>query len=154
MKTAFVLLATSLSLGLGAVFCPALATLGEPAESVARDRHALAGTQKATIKRVGYTVQTIALDATTVREYLNAAGVVFAIAWDGITHPDFDTILGSYASEYWNAKQARQRRHGQKRLKIQAQRVVVETWGHMRNLQGRAYLPALLPEGVTTDEIR
>ena len=33
-------------------------------------------------------------------------------------------------------------------------RVVVEKWGHMRNLQGRAYAPALLPPGVSSDEIR
>jgi hypothetical protein len=32
--------------------------------------------------------------------------------------------------------------------------VVVERWGHMRDLHGRAYLPALLPDGVTVDDLQ
>jgi len=31
---------------------------------------------------------------------------------------------------------------------------VVETWGHMRAMRGRAYVPALVPAGVALDEIR
>lgn len=154
MKKTALLLLLLLTLSLVTGIRPALATLGQKADSVARDRRALAATQKTTEKRVGYSVQELALDSTTVREFINSAGVVFAIAWSGMTHPDFDTILGAYASEFWTAKQARPRKHGQKRLKIQSDRVVVETWGHMRNLQGRAYLPALVPEGVAIDEIR
>jgi hypothetical protein len=37
---------------------------------------------------------------------------------------------------------------------LKANNVVVEKWGHMRNLQGRAYAPALMPQGVSVDEIR
>ncbi|GFO69942.1 hypothetical protein GMLC_35210 [Geomonas limicola] len=133
---------------------PALATLGQKSDSVARDRRALAATQKSASSTAAYTIQELALDSTTIREYLNASGIVFAIAWKGMIHPDFDTILGNYANEYWTAKRATERKHGRKGLRIVTPRVVVETWGHMRDLQGRAYLPAMLPEGVNVDEIR
>jgi hypothetical protein len=131
----------------------ARATLGEGAASVTRDRTALSAAKKATTSHASYTVQEVASDATTVREYLNLSGVVFAVAWNGMVHPDLTTLLGSYATEYRNAKRQAARQHGQKRLRVEARRVIVETWGHMRNLRGRAYLPALLPEGVSVDEI-
>jgi hypothetical protein len=131
----------------------AQATLGEGTASIARDRTALSAARKATTSHPGYTVQEVASDATTVREYLNSAGVVFAVAWNGMVHPDLTTLLGGYASEYQNAKRQIQRQHGQKRSKVEANRVIVETWGHMRNLRGRAYLPSLMPKGVSVDEI-
>jgi hypothetical protein len=71
-----------------------------------------------------------------------------------MAHPDLTTLLGSYAPEFQEARRKTVRKPGQKRLAVQSDRVVVETWGHMRNLQGRAYLPSLVPEGVTIDEIR
>jgi len=37
---------------------------------------------------------------------------------------------------------------------VRTDRVVVEKWGHVRNLQGRAYPPALIPLGVSVDEIK
>jgi hypothetical protein len=143
------LLAGSLSLSR-----QAQATLGEGADSIARDCQALSASKRATTTRANYTVQEVASDATTVREYLTLAGVVFAVAWNGLVHPDLTTLLGSYAGEYQVAKRQSPRKPGQRSLKVRSNRVVVETWGHMRNLQGRAYLPDLLPAGVNVNEIK
>jgi len=132
---------------------PTLATLGEGADSITKDRHALSAAKRASTSHAKYTVQEIASNATTIREYLDLSGVVFAVAWNGMVHPDLTTILGTYAGEYREAKRQTPRKHGLGRSKVQSGQVVVETWGHMRNLQGRAYLPALLPEGVSVDEI-
>ena len=132
----------------------ARATLGEGADSIARDKKALSAVKRATTSFANYTVQEIASDATTVREFITPAGVVFAVAWNGLVHPDFSTLLGAYTDEYKSAKKQLPRQHGKKSSRVQSGRVVVETWGHMGNLQGRAYLPALVPEGVKTDEIR
>ena len=131
----------------------AYATLGERADSIAKDRQALSAAKAVTNNRSNYTVQVLTSDANVVREFLTPSGVVFAVAWNGLVHPDLTALLGSYAAEYQNARQQMPRRHGKKNLRVQSDRIVVETWGHMRNLQGRAYLPALIPAGVSIDEI-
>ena len=89
-----------------------------------------------------------------MREFLTPAGTVFAVAWNGLVHPDLTTLLGAYDAEYRDARLQTPRMHGQKSTRVQGSRVVVETWGHMRNLCGRAYLPALLPTGVNVNEIQ
>jgi len=132
----------------------ARATLGEPADSVATDRKALSAVRKATTAGSRYTVQEVESDSTIVREYVAPSGVVFGIAWNGLVHPDLTLLLGSYASEYNDALQRTPRKKGLRRLQVKAERVVVEKWGHMRNLQGRAYDPSLIPSGVSVDEIK
>ena len=142
-----------LMIGVSSFSRQAQATLGEGLDSISKDRKSLSAAKRSTTSRTNYTVQEVASDAMVVREYLTLSGVVFAIAWNGLVHPDLTTLLGSYTSNYRDAKRQLPRKHGQRRLKVKASRVVVETWGHMRNLHGRAYLPGLLPEGVSVDEI-
>jgi hypothetical protein len=132
----------------------AQATLGEQATSTASDRKAITAVQRATTSRNGYSVQETESDATIVREYVSLTGQVFGIAWNGLTHPDLSPLLGSYASEYQNALPLTPRKPGRRRHQVKTDRIVVEKWGHMRNLQGRAYAPALIPPGVTVDEIK
>ncbi|GFO55717.1 hypothetical protein GMSM_27240 [Geomonas sp. Red276] len=133
---------------------PAGATLGGPPSSVAADRTALSATHRAAISRNGYTINEMADRATVVREYLSADGVVFAIAWEGNLHPDLSQLLGGYAGEYSAARQKAPRVAGRRRQRLVTGSMVVETWGHMRGLRGRAYLPARLPSGVSVHEIR
>ncbi|QWV99321.1 DUF2844 domain-containing protein [Geomonas nitrogeniifigens] len=132
------------------------ATLGETAQTIARDSKELSGALLKSTNRASYRVQSIAsgTTATTVREYVNPSGVVFAVAWNGLVHPDLHVLLGNYHDDYRKALSGTPRRQGRRGLKVMTRRMVVETWGHMRNLQGRAYLPELLPEGVSLDEIR
>ena len=132
----------------------ALATLGEPAASVESDSKALSARQRTTTTRTAYTVQEVVSDANTVREYITPAGIVFAIAWNGLTHPDLAPLLGSYVGEYRQALRQTLRKPGRRSHQVRANGVVVEKWGHMRNLQGRAYAPALIPPGVSVDEIK
>lgn len=130
------------------------AVLGGSASSVTSDRQALSAVHRATTNRGAYTVQEFQSGATTVREYVSSSGVVFAVAWNGRVHPDLTTLLGSYAGEYQAALRQTARKRGLRRQDVRSDQVVVEKWGHMRNLQGRAYAPALIPSGVTNDEIR
>lgn len=132
------------------------ATLGEPAASVARDSKAFSGTLLKSTNRSNYRIQSIAsgTSTTTVREFVAPTGVVFAVAWNGLVHPDLKVLLGSYDPEYRKALSRIRRQPGRQHSKVVSDRLVVETWGHMRNLQGRAYLPGMLPEGVSPDEIR
>lgn len=145
-------------LGLAAVSFPtaqrAHAALGESADSVESDRKALSAARYAATTRNAYTIQEVKSDAATVREYVSSSGVVFAVAWNGLSHPDLSPLLGSYAGEYRQALRQIPRKPGRRHLEVKGDRVVVETWGHMRNLQGRAYAPALIPQGVRVDEIK
>lgn len=133
---------------------PARATLGEGADSIARDCKALSAVKNSTTSHTRYSVQEVTSDATSVREYLTPAGIVFGLAWNGLVQPDLSVLLGSYAGDYQEAKRQLQRKYGQRRSQVKGDRVVVETWGQMRNLQGRAYDPALIPAGVTANEIK
>lgn len=132
------------------------ATLGEPADTIAKDRKALSGVSQKSTSNAHYRVQELASGTTrtAIREYVSPTGIVFAVAWNGLVHPNLKVLLGSYHDDYKKALSRRVRKPGRREMKLASDRLVVETWGHMRNLQGRAYLPALLPEGVNINEIR
>jgi hypothetical protein len=147
------LLGFSLALSLFAAQ-QAQATLGESAESVAADRKALSAVRGATTISPGYTVQEVRSETITVREYVSPSGIVFGIAWTGLTHPDLTPLLGSYNFEYQQALVQTRRQRGRRHVQVKTDRIIVEKWGHMRNLQGRAYAPALIPQGVSVDEIK
>ena len=154
------LFALFLGLGISAAFLAtahtAYAALGESADSITSDRKSLSAVRGAgaAIIRNGYTIQTIESDSTTVREYLSPSGAVFGIAWNGLVHPDLTGLLGPYAGEYKDALRQTPRKPGSRRLQVKTDRIVVEKWGHMRNLQGRSYVPSLIPSGVSVDDIK
>ncbi len=142
----------ALAVAVLATAAPARAGLGERAGSVAADRAALGARPVGRVQRQGHAVERMESAAYQVREFVSPSGVVFGVAWDGISHPDLSRVLASYATE---VRQAVSRRTpGLRRRVIRTANVVVETWGHMRSLHGRAWIPALLPAGVSADEIR
>jgi Protein of unknown function (DUF2844) len=130
------------------------ATLGGSADSVESDRRALFAVRGGTTVHNSYSVEEINYGGTAVREYVSPDGIVFAIAWNGIRHPDLTALLGSYAGPYNKALQKTPSQPGVRHLSLKADGVVVQKWGHVRNLQGRAYVPDLIPPGVALDEIR
>jgi hypothetical protein len=132
----------------------ARAALGEPAESVMRDQEVLAATRGEASAVQTYRVERLVSPARTVREYVSPSGVVFAVTWEGVSHPDLASVLGSYAAPVLQALAGEHRVPGRRSRRIETGGAVVETWGHMRAVHGRAYVPSLLPAGVTLDEIR
>ena len=130
------------------------AALGGSADTITADRKALQAVHHGTTPHKGYTVEEIVSDATAVREYVSSSGVVFGIAWNGYVHPDLTQLLGSYWGEYSAAQQKAARKFGRKRQPLTTDNIVVEKWGHMRNLQGRAFVPGLIPAGVSVNEIK
>jgi hypothetical protein len=148
------LLGLSLALTVFADAQQVQATLGESADSVASDQKSLSAIWGATTISPGYTVHEVRTETMTVREYVSPSGVVFGIAWNGLTHPDLTPLLGSYSSEYQKAMSHAKRQPGRRHVQVKTDGVVVEKWGHMRNLQGRAYVPALIPQGVSVNEIK
>jgi hypothetical protein len=130
----------------------ARAGLGGAETTVAEDAQQLNGTVKST-QRTQYRVHEIQLASGTVlREFANAGGTVFAVAWNGPRIPDLRAALGRYFDAYVSAAQGRHL--GRTHMEIRQNDWVMQATGHMRAFQGRAYLPQSVPSGTSLDEIR
>jgi Protein of unknown function (DUF2844) len=134
---------------------PAFAGLGEDVSSVQADQAHMQGALRTT-QTQSYTVHEIqAPTGTVVREYVSSSGKVFGVAWQGPWPPDMRQILGNYFEAYRQAAQAQVNAHGGRRpLVIKQPGLVVRSGGHMRWFAGQAYLPTMLPQGVSAEAIR
>lgn len=129
----------------------ASATLGEPETSVQGDAATLHA-QVRMAQHSAYHVHEMTLaSGTVVHEYV-AAGNVFAVAWSGPKVPDLRQTLGSYFPNLLVAQ--RLRSSGHTHVSLHQADLVIESAGHMRAFSGRAYLPAAIPGGVSTEELR
>jgi hypothetical protein len=140
------------ALAIGLAPHAARAALGEPESTATGDAQQLKGDIKST-PHAAYRLHEIQLPSGTVlREYAAPGGNVFAVAWSGPTIPNLKQALGSYFDVYMSAAKAQ--RTGRRHLQIQQSGFVMESSGHMRAFEGRAYLPQALPVGTALDEIR
>ncbi|MGF6538127.1 DUF2844 domain-containing protein [Paraburkholderia youngii] len=90
---------------------------------------------------------------TTINEYATSTGLIVAYAWQGPTMPDLHALLGKYGDSYKTGAAAA----GSGNLhssRVARSDVIVESGGPMRGYVGRAWLPAALPAGVTSDDIQ
>lgn len=130
------------------------ARLGESSACIATDQKILSAKKKAIQTFSAYTIHEIKSETITIRQYISPSDVVFGIAWTGMTHPDLTELLGAYAGEYAKTAQKMKRQRGRRFFRAAADNLVVEKWGHQRRMCGRAYVPALIPDGVHADEIQ
>ncbi|MGO8796607.1 MAG: DUF2844 domain-containing protein [Candidatus Sulfotelmatobacter sp.] len=134
---------------------PARAALGGDVASIQADQVHMQGTRQTTVAQ-SYTVHEIqAASGITVREYVSPAGQVFAVVWQGPFLPDLRQLLGKYFDEYVEGQRVQNvSRIGRRPLQIEQPGLVVQSGGHPRSFEGRAYIPELLPAGVGLDAIR
>jgi hypothetical protein len=134
---------------------PARAGLGSDAASVLADGAELHGVVNSVIGQQ-YDVQEIAAEpGMRVREYLTREGVVFAVSWTAPVLPDLQRLLGArFFEEYTTALAALNHAGLHRSVRIALTDLVVESGGHLRAYAGRAYLPALIPAGVSVAELR
>ena len=134
---------------------PASAVLGGDVSSVQTDMAHMKGSVRLT-QTGPYTIHEIQTPTgTTVREYVSGQGTVFGVAWQGPFIPDLQQLLGTYFQQYSAGVQAHKAKYvGRRPLSIQQPGLVVQTGGHMRAYFGRAYVPELVPQGVTIEEIQ
>lgn len=149
------LAAAALSAAFAAFAAPALAGLGGGADSVATDSQALRGQQRATAF-VQYDLQEITSGTLTVHEYLTRAGQVFAVTWQGPTPPNLQQLLGSYFSQLQSASAAQHQLNPgiHRQLNISTANLVVQAISRMRAFQGIAYVPSLVPVGVSVSDLQ
>lgn len=135
---------------------PALAALGDDVASVSNDRLHMHAQFKGVTSSVGFTVQEIqAPSGTTVREYISPSGKVFAVSWTGPAKPDLRQLFGNYFQQFVNASSSV--RHGaaaRRHFEVQQPDLIVQSSGRMRAFYGRAYVPSLMPSGITPADIR
>jgi hypothetical protein len=133
----------------------AQASLGDDQSTVENDRKVYQAARHASKAFASYSVQEIATGSTTIREYVDENGKVFGIFWKGIAQPDLTQLLGNYLGDYQTANKRAVRQLGRRSSsKLTGDHMVIERFGHMRAVRGRVYLPALLPSGVTSNEIQ
>jgi hypothetical protein len=91
---------------------------------------------------------------TTVKEFMDAQGMVFAVQWVGPVMPELDDLLGTYFKIFQlHTKQMRSQGQFRTAVNIARSDVVVRSNGRMRNYFGSAYVPTLVPTQVNIDDI-
>jgi hypothetical protein len=129
----------------------ARAALGGSADSVESDRISMKALSRpapvGTVRK-----QELQLPSgTVVTEYLTADGQVFAVSWQGPVLPDLHQVLGDYFVNYQAAARQPVVRH--RLVRFTSPDLVIESSGKMRAFTGRAWVPTLLPSGVTSADI-
>jgi len=137
-------------------FClPASAELGGYADSVQVDQARMKASLK--IKQnTGYTVHEITTPTKlVVREFVGPDGHIFGVAWRGPVVPDLSQLLGAFYGQYSDALKTETRTYaGRRPVDVRLPHLVVQAGGHMLAHFGRAYVPDMLPEGVSSDAIQ
>jgi hypothetical protein len=132
----------------------AFAELGGNAASVQNDQSRLQAVRRATLSN-GYTVHELTTaNGIAVREYASTAGRIFAVTWRGPFLPDLQQLLGNYFPTFKTVAAARRAAGVRGPMAIEQDDLVVQSAGHMRAFNGRAYVPSLIPPQVSIDEIQ
>ncbi len=128
------------------------ATLGARYATVEADRAHMSA-QHSVSSGVGYTLHTLTAPSGVLREYTGSDGKVFAIAWQGQARPDLRQALGPYFDEL-NADNPPRTRGG-RHMPLTANRedLVVRSGGHSGAFWGVAYVPAMMPPGVSPTDL-
>jgi hypothetical protein len=137
----------------------AMAALGGKAESAASPAVASRNVQRppasatsAATSAPAYSVhERVDAAGTTLKEFADAGGKVFAVTWDGPAKPNLRQLLGDYFEEYAGTARPRGGHH---RDITESNRLVVRSNAYLRSYSGLAYLPSALPEGVKLEDLQ
>ena len=135
----------------------AFASLGGAVSSVETDRVQMKSALVGIHRTSGYSVhEMLSPTGTTIREYYGANGVVFGVAWDGEWAPDLRQLFGNYFDQYQRSLTAARRagRTARSHVAIDENGLVVQAAGHAHSSYGVAYIPSLIPSGVSADVVR
>ena len=143
--------------GIAAAGTPAWAVLGEQMDAASSSAAASTTVMRAATagSSAAYSVSTSTLPTgTVVNEYAAPAGKVFAVSWRGQMPPDLSQLLGSYYPSYQTALAARPSGVRNRHVLLNSGGMVFVAGGHMRDLRGIAYVPALMPQGLSAGDLK
>ncbi|GGP26260.1 DUF2844 domain-containing protein [Silvimonas amylolytica] len=140
-----------------AVPCFAHAVLGGAPTTTSSAQTALKASVKAaqssTSSSTAFSVNTLQTSlGTTINEYVGTDGKVFAVSWSGPQMPDLRVLLGTYFPQL--SDNATTHHAGHTSSLVNTSDLVVQSGGKPLAYHGRAWVPAMLPSGVTTDQIQ
>jgi len=145
--------AALLLLALASFAAPAFARLGGDFASINEDSARVRG-QLVSTDLLNYQRHDITTSAgTVIHEYLSRSGKVFAVTWQGPLPPDLRQLFGDYFESFRSAAAAQSHPGGHRQFSIQQSDFVMQASGHLRAFQGRAFVPSLVPSGVTISEL-
>ncbi|HSB22774.1 MAG TPA: DUF2844 domain-containing protein [Burkholderiaceae bacterium] len=145
------------SIAVAAIGTPALAVLGGDASSVEADRLQMRATRQAAQTAVlqGSVQEMRLADGSSIRQFINTRGIVYAVAWRTRTKPDFARLLGQYANTFDAGIASAAHPPGLKRsVTVDRGDLVVVSSGRPGAFVGRAWLKSELPDGVRADALR
>jgi hypothetical protein len=132
---------------------PAAAYLGGGTPSVSVDR-AVLHAQLRTTATLQYNQHEISIaPGTLVHEYATPQGTVFAVTWQGPLPPNLHQLLGGYYAQYQSAVAAQSRAGMHRQVNVAQTDLVVQSMGRMRSFRGKAYVPSLVPAGVSVGDL-
>ncbi|MDH4062260.1 MAG: DUF2844 domain-containing protein [Aquincola sp.] len=151
-----IVVAVAALLTMAGVAAPAHAALGEPLSSVQSEQAKTRASRSSVAAASGASVQELRLaDGSSIRQYVNAQGIVFAVAWSTRIKPDFGQWLGHHAATFDAAVADAARQPGLKRSAMVDQGdLVVQSFGRPGAFNGKAWLKSQLPSSWQTDAIR
>jgi hypothetical protein len=133
---------------------PAAAHLGGDADSVDADRRAFHA-QLRSIPMQQYNLHEIrAQSGTRLHEYETRDGTIFAVTWLGPLPPDLHQLFGNYYSRFQAAAAATDRPGMHRQLNIADPELVVQSTARPRAFMGVAYIPSLVPAGVSIADLQ
>jgi hypothetical protein len=132
---------------------PAWASLGDNVTTVQNDKVHMKGALRS-VAAQNYVKHEIRIPTgQMVREFVSSDGTVFGVAWEGPFQPDLQQLLGSYFEPVKQAVAAQQR-HGHGPISVETSGFVFQQGGHARSFHGRAFVPAMVPQGVDVTDIQ
>lgn len=94
-------------------------------------------------------------DGSSIREFVNAQGIVYAVAWSTRLKPDFTQMLGRHAADFDAGVSAQSQKPGlQRSAAVDRGDLVVHSAGRPGAFVGRAWLKSQLPLGTRSDAVR
>jgi hypothetical protein len=130
------------------------AALGARSATVPGDSQRMAARLQ-TATDANHTISTLALpNGAAVREFTNAAGMVYAVTWSGPGKPDLRVLLGDHFAALQQASAAMGPRFRRMPPMVHQRDLVIETGGHMGYFWGTAYVPSLAPQGFTPADLK